>query len=90
MRSVPGACVPALSGHPNVCSFFGTCTVRGAPALVLEYLQGGSLSELLYGERSTWAAIPSHELILLAKGVASGLHYLHCNGVIHRDVKAAK
>jgi len=74
--------------HPNVCSFFGTCTIRGAPALVLEYLEGGSLAGLLYGERSTWAAIPSHELLLLAKGVASGLHYLHCNNVIHRDLKA--
>ena len=82
--------MPALSGHPNVCSFFGTCIARGAPALVLEYLEGGSLSGLLYGELSTWATLSSNELLLLAKGVAIGLHYLHCNGVIHRDVKAAK
>ena len=57
---------------------------------MLEYLEGGSLKSFLYGERSTWAASSSHLLLLLAKGVASGLHYLHCNGVIHRDLKADK
>ena len=44
-----------------------------AGAAGVPVLEGGSLSGLLYGEQSTWAAIPSHELLLLAKGVGCTL-----------------
>jgi serine/threonine protein kinase len=37
----------------------------------------------------SWAAIASSELLQLATDVASGLHYLHANGVTHLDVKNA-
>lgn len=37
----------------------------------------------------TWSAVASSELLQLAKDVALGLHYLHSNGVTHRDVKHA-
>ena len=36
-----------------------------------------------------WGATASSELLRLAKDVALGLHYLHANGVTHRDVKNA-
>ena len=33
--------------HPNICSFFDTCLVDGALAIVLELLTGGTLGEYL-------------------------------------------
>lgn len=36
-----------------------------------------------------WRTLPSSELLRLSKDVASGLHCLHTNGIVHRDVKHA-
>jgi len=36
-----------------------------------------------------WRALPSDELLRLGRGVAAGLHYLHTQGVVHRDVKCS-
>ena len=36
-----------------------------------------------------WSDVSSAELLQLAQDVATGLHYLHANGVTHRDVKHA-
>jgi len=70
--------------HPSICTFFGTTTVRGHSAMVLEYLEGGSLAQL----RDRRGAIAPPLLLRLALEIAAGLAFLHCNGIIHRDVKA--
>lgn len=33
--------------HPSICAYFGVCYVAGAPAIVLEYMAGGSLLDFL-------------------------------------------
>ena len=78
--------------HPCVCAFYGTALVGGRHALVLEYLEGGSLSKLLrtlrsHGEGSD-ALLPLKLLYRMVSEIASGLAFLHRNGVIHRDVKS--
>jgi len=85
--------------HPNICYFFDTCLVNGAPVIVLELLRGGTLGDYLgirktpseapHASTAVWEAIASSELLKLAMDVASGLTYLHANGVTHRDVKRA-
>jgi tRNA A-37 threonylcarbamoyl transferase component Bud32 len=88
--------------HPRVCTFFGTCTLPdGMFGLVLEYLHGGSLREFLGladhnddrtladAPSAAWAAVSSSTLLQLCRDVASGLHFLHAHGIVHRDVKTA-
>jgi tetratricopeptide (TPR) repeat protein/tRNA A-37 threonylcarbamoyl transferase component Bud32 len=54
------------------------------PYLVLEYVSGGSLADLLRGSRLT-----PEEAARLVETLAEAIHYAHQQGVIHRDLKPA-
>jgi serine/threonine-protein kinase len=76
--------------HPHlvqVYEFGEAPTVGGAasqPYLVLEYVAGGSLADLLRGSPQ-----PSREAARLVETLADAIHYAHQQGVIHRDLKPA-
>jgi len=72
--------------HPNVCLFMGACMQPGRLAFVTEFMEGGTLSKLLYDK--------DHKLTLskkikMAKDMALGLNWLHRSNppIIHRDLK---
>jgi serine/threonine protein kinase len=54
------------------------------PYLVMRYVEGGSLSDLL---RAHPTGLPLAEAVRLIGQIASALDYAHARGVIHRDVK---
>jgi eukaryotic-like serine/threonine-protein kinase len=68
--------------HPNVITVhdFGQ-DERGVPYLVLEYVDGATLADLM-DEGLDDARIPG-----LVDQIAAGLDYAHARGVIHRDIK---
>jgi eukaryotic-like serine/threonine-protein kinase len=68
--------------HPNVITVhdFGQ-DERGVPYLVLEFVEGATLADLMDGGLDD-ARIPD-----LLDQIAAGLDYAHGRGVIHRDVK---
>ena len=68
--------------HPNVITVydFGE-DERGVPYLVLEYIEGPTLADLMDAGLDD-ARIPD-----LLDQIAAGLDYAHARGVIHRDVK---
>ena len=76
--------------HPCVCALLGVCMFDARPSMVLEYMTGGSLHDLLHNPSE--GALVEIEPLLLARVVAevsSGVAYLHANGVMHRDIKTA-
>ena len=69
--------------HPVVVRSFGAVRDGRFPHLVLEHLDGPTLDELL-GRHGPLAL---EQLLPLALHVASALHYLAAEGVVHLDVK---
>lgn len=54
--------------------------------IVLEYVSGGSIRQLLDKFQSSFT---EHIIKLYTRQIVEGIEYLHRNGTIHRDLKCA-
>ena len=75
--------VQASLKHRNVVHVHDIIDVEGSPGLVMEYIAGPSLAQLL--ERTgalSWAQVDA-----LATGLLRGMLHAHQVGVVHRDLK---
>jgi serine/threonine protein kinase len=77
------AALLARLGHPVVVRGFGAVLDGRFPHLVLEHLEGPTLAELIEGH----GALALEQLLPLGLHVASALHYLAAEDVLHLDVK---
>src|SRR5438445_8046383 len=73
----------AALNHPNVVSVYDTGSDDGTHFIVMEYVQGKTLSEML-GEG---APLMPERAVEIARGVAEALAFAHREGIVHRDVK---
>jgi serine/threonine protein kinase len=69
--------------HQHVVTVYGVEGHESAPYLVLEFIEGHSLEELL----ATSAPLPLEQVITLGAQIAKGLAAAHQKGLVHRDVK---
>ncbi|HEY2898948.1 MAG TPA: serine/threonine-protein kinase [Polyangia bacterium] len=69
--------------HPNVVTVFDVVEHQGATCLVMELLEGETLSQLLLRTKVLTAEVAIAVLIPALRGVAAA----HAHGVIHRDLK---
>jgi serine/threonine-protein kinase len=69
--------------HPSIVRMFSYDDETARPYLVLEYVDGPTLSSLI----STHGALPVHQVLPLALELGSALHYLKSEGICHLDVK---
>ena len=83
-RFLEEARVAALLDHPNVCTIHEVGEHEGRPFLVMQYVAGRTLKELIGGQ-----PLPPEVLMSLAVQVGEALAAAHELGIIHRDVKAA-
>lgn len=70
--------------HPNIISVydFGVAP-QGQPYLVMEYLEGTSLSDVIQKEKH----LPSDRVLHIFTQCCDALLHAHQNGVVHRDLK---
>ncbi|MDX6200801.1 MAG: eukaryotic-like serine/threonine-protein kinase, partial [Frankiales bacterium] len=79
----------ASLNHPSIVAVYdtGEDTQNGitTPYIVMEYVEGRTLREVLQTEGGV---MPARALEIVA-GVCSALQYSHAAGIIHRDIKPA-
>ena len=69
--------------HPNIVSIFDRGEADGSYFIVMEYVEGRTLKELIRSR----GPCPIPVAIAYARQILAALRYAHRNGVIHRDIK---
>jgi serine/threonine protein kinase len=80
--------------HPNVVSTLDVVALEGELMLVMEYVQGESLSRLIHQLKTRGEKLPVRIAISIMSGILSGLHAAHeaksergeALGLVHRDM----
>jgi serine/threonine protein kinase len=74
--------------HPNIIHVYDAGTIAGRPCIVMEYVPGRSVRELMKIPKSQLKRpLSPRRVAEIAKVIAEALHYAHGRNVIHRDVK---
>jgi serine/threonine protein kinase len=81
-RFVLEARATARCGHENIVTLYEADEFQGRPYMVLEYLQGHTLADLLRGQ-----ALPPGRAVELITPVLRALAAAHAQGIVHRDLK---
>ena len=68
--------------HPHILPVFDYGESGGYTYIVMPYIQGGTLADLLHGNQ-----IPLTQTRTIISQVADALDYAHGKGLLHRDIK---
>jgi eukaryotic-like serine/threonine-protein kinase len=69
--------------HPNIVSIFDRGNTDGSYFIVMEYVEGRTLKELIRSR----GPCPIPVAIAYTRQILQALRYAHRNGVVHRDIK---
>lgn len=84
----------ARLSHPNIVGVFEVGTWDGTHYMVMEYIAGRTVAELIDRSAELRLTIPDAVVARIAVGVATGLHHAHLAtdeqgrvmGIVHRDI----
>jgi serine/threonine protein kinase len=83
-RFIQEANIQAKLRHSNIVQVLTATKTEGdTPALIMEYVDGRSLSEVL----EVRGALPEDDALAIMRQVLSAVAHAHKQGVIHRDLK---
>jgi eukaryotic-like serine/threonine-protein kinase len=73
----------ASLNHPNIAAVYDWGQERGTYFIVMEYVEGRSLRDIIRAE----GRIPAYETARVGAEIADALAFAHRHGVVHRDIK---
>jgi len=73
----------ASLSHPNLVTVYDVGEEDGLPYIVMEYVDGETLAELMQRE----GPLPPDRAVDLLLQVCAGLQHAHAAGLVHRDIK---
>ncbi len=68
--------------HPNIVTVFERGEVDGRPFLVMEFVEGTNLREVL-----RQGPLPQAEALQMLSSLLAALEHAHRHGIVHRDIK---
>jgi serine/threonine protein kinase/Tol biopolymer transport system component len=68
--------------HPNICTVYDVDEYEGTRFIVMEYVTGNSLDEIVGPE-----GLPLDEVLSYSTQIADALAKAHAAGIVHRDLK---
>jgi hypothetical protein len=74
----------SLGQHPNIVQAFVYGRLDGKPYILLEYVDGPNLAEIIKTQKVT-----SSQWLRLAAQICEGMKHAHAKKVLHRDLKPA-
>ncbi len=75
--------VTARLAHPNIATLFNFFSEENLHCLVMEYVNGRTLEQIL----ETHKQLPEKECVKILIQLLEGLGEAHHNGILHRDIK---
>src|SRR5262249_57944973 len=84
LRFLAEAELTAQLCHTNIVQIYEVGETRAGPFIALEYVDGGSVAQLLRGSPQ-----PPLQAARLVEPLARAMQHAHERGIVHRDLKPA-
>jgi serine/threonine protein kinase len=83
-RFLNEARIQASLHHQNIATLYDFLEFNGQPCIIMEYVEGDTIADRIAAR----GAMPLADAVAIFKAVLDAIHYIHSQGIVHRDIKS--